>query len=203
MIRIGFHRRREVRDAVPGVTPIRERDLVDRVHLPADIEDVLIPFRLGVTDGHRRRERIGEDGLLGKQVRIGQIGFPFVVVSLAADTYGDQFKSIVSFADRLMTHDRGNGIHTGILVVIVAAKAGKACLLQKRTDVMVRGKALLCELRIGTERGSREPQRSFRQIVIVYARVGIEPGTAERNVQRMIFLRRRHVKRIDQIDRVL
>ena len=41
-IRIGFHGRRGQSNTISGIAPVRKRNVGNRIHFPADIEDVLI-----------------------------------------------------------------------------------------------------------------------------------------------------------------
>ena len=98
-----------------------------------------------------------------------------------------------------MSHHRGNGILTGILIVIVTAQIDKPCLLQKGPQIIVCRLAFFGKRAFRPECGSRQPQRQLGQIMIVNSCVIPEPGAVERNMQRVIFLCCLCIKNINQV----
>ena len=71
-IGICFQSRRIVGNTVPGISPVCERHIRNRVHFSADVEDILIRFRMFFADRPRSCKRIGKYCFPGKCIRIGK-----------------------------------------------------------------------------------------------------------------------------------
>ena len=73
-IRISFQSRCMKGCSIAGIAPFRERNTGDRIHLAADIIDVVILFEFFFSDGIWRGKSIGKNIFFGKHVAVSQTG---------------------------------------------------------------------------------------------------------------------------------